>query len=46
MIAYSDDTALLTGLHRALGDAFTKQGRLREAVDAYSWTLGGPRGAR
>ena len=46
MIAYSDDNALLTGLHRALGDAYTKQGRLREAVDAYSWTLGGPRGAR
>ena len=46
MIAYSDDSALLTGLHRALGDALTKQGRLREAVEAYSWTLGGPRGAR
>jgi hypothetical protein len=29
-----------------LGDAYTKQGRFREAVDEYSWTLGGPRGTR
>ncbi|MFN8479465.1 MAG: tetratricopeptide repeat protein [Kouleothrix sp.] len=46
MIAYTDDVTLLKGLHRALGDAYSKQGRLKEAVDEYSWTLGGPRSAR
>ncbi|HRC77522.1 MAG TPA: hypothetical protein PLO33_17695, partial [Kouleothrix sp.] len=46
MIAYSDDARLLPGLHRVLGDVYAKQGRLREAIDEYSWTLGGPRGTR
>jgi tetratricopeptide (TPR) repeat protein/uncharacterized protein YjiS (DUF1127 family) len=46
LIADSDDAQVLQRLHRTLGDAYSKQGRLREAVEQYSWTLGGPRGAR
>lgn len=46
LIAYNSDQKLLQALHRALGDAYSKQGRLREAVDAYSWTLGGAQGSR
>lgn len=46
LIAYNSDHKLLQALHRALGDAYSKQGRLREAVDAYSWTLGGAQGSR
>jgi hypothetical protein len=37
---------LMQRLHRTLGDAYTKQGRFREAIEEYSWTHGGPRGAR
>ena len=46
LIADNDDVRVLQRLHRTLGDALTKQGRLREAIEEYSWTLGGPRGAR
>jgi hypothetical protein len=46
LISDSDDGQLLQRLHRTLGDAYSKQGRFREAVEEYSWTLGGPRGAR
>jgi tetratricopeptide (TPR) repeat protein len=46
LISDNDDGQLLQRLHRVLGDAYTKQGRFREAVDEYSWTLGGPRGTR
>jgi predicted negative regulator of RcsB-dependent stress response len=42
----SDEQKLTQRLHRTLGDAYTKQGRFREAIEAYSWTQGGPRSAR
>ncbi|MEN9934594.1 MAG: hypothetical protein RLZZ387_1173, partial [Chloroflexota bacterium] len=42
LIADSDDEQLLRRLHRILGDAYSKQGRFAEAVDAYSWTNGRP----
>jgi tetratricopeptide (TPR) repeat protein len=42
----SDEQKLAQRLHRTLGDAYTKQGRFREAIEAYSWTQGGPRSAR
>jgi len=38
LIAESDDPSLQRKLHRLLGDAFMKQHRVREAMDAYSWT--------
>ncbi|HWQ12034.1 MAG TPA: tetratricopeptide repeat protein [Roseiflexaceae bacterium] len=41
LIADSDDTQLLRRLHRALGDAYSKQGRFQEALEAYSWVPGG-----
>jgi hypothetical protein len=43
LIADNDDVQFLRRLHRALGDAYTKQGRLIEAVAEYSWTSSGPR---
>jgi hypothetical protein len=46
LIADNEDAQVLQRLHRTLGDAYSKQGRLREAIEEYSWTLGGPRGAR
>jgi tetratricopeptide (TPR) repeat protein/uncharacterized protein YjiS (DUF1127 family) len=46
LLSDSDEEKLMQRLHRTLGDAYTKQGRFREAVEEYSWTLGGPRGAR
>jgi hypothetical protein len=46
LLSDSDEEKLMQRLHRVLGDAYTKQGRFREAVNEYSWTLGGPRGAR
>jgi len=46
LIADNDDAQVLQRLHRTLGDALSKQGRLREAIEEYSWKLGGPRGAR
>jgi tetratricopeptide (TPR) repeat protein len=45
MIAENDDEQILRRLHRALGDAYSKQGRFREAMVEYSWTSGGPRGS-
>jgi hypothetical protein len=44
LIAESEDDRVLRRLHKALGDAYTKQGRFAEAVAEYSWT-GGGRGA-
>jgi hypothetical protein len=38
MIGESDDPSLQRRMHRLLGDAFMKQNRVREAMDAYSWT--------
>ncbi len=38
-IAENEDPQMLRRLHRLLGDAYMKQSRIREAMDAYSWTL-------
>jgi hypothetical protein len=46
LISDSDERQVLHRLHRVLGDAYSKQGRFREAIEEYSWTLGGPRGTR
>ncbi|HEU5097658.1 MAG TPA: lamin tail domain-containing protein [Roseiflexaceae bacterium] len=46
LLSDSDEGKLMQRLHRVLGDAYTKQGRFREAVSEYSWTLGGSRGTR
>jgi hypothetical protein len=46
LLSDSDEQKLMQRLHRTLGDAYTKQGRFREAIEEYSWTRGGPRGAR
>ena len=46
LLSDSDEQKLTQRLHRTLGDAYTKQGRFREAIEEYSWTHGGPRGAR
>jgi tetratricopeptide (TPR) repeat protein len=46
LLSDSDEQKLMQRLHRTLGDAYTKQGRFREAIEEYSWTHGGPRGAR
>ena len=45
LIADNDDPQTLRRLHRSLGDAYSRQSRFREAIEEYSWTLGGPRGA-
>jgi len=45
LLSDSDDHKLMQRLHRTLGDVYTKQGRFREAIEEYSWTPGGPRGA-
>jgi tetratricopeptide (TPR) repeat protein len=37
LIDYSEDRQTLQRLHRTLGDVYSKQGKLREAVEAYSW---------
>jgi hypothetical protein len=37
LIEYSEERRVLQQLHRVLGDAYSKQGKLREAVEAYSW---------
>jgi hypothetical protein len=34
-----DDRGALQKLYRLLGDAYTKQNRFRDAVEAYSWTF-------
>ena len=46
LLSDSDEQKLTQRLHRTLGDAYTKQGRFREAIEEYSWTHGGPRSAR
>ena len=38
MIGGDYDPSLLRRLHRLLGDAYTKQDRIEEAMEAYSWT--------
>jgi hypothetical protein len=38
LLSDSDDHKLMQRLHRTLGDAYTKQGRFREAIEEYSWT--------
>ncbi|KPL86782.1 tetratricopeptide repeat protein [Herpetosiphon geysericola] len=43
LIESHDDPGLLQRLHRALGDAYSKQGRWREAMDEYGWVLNKPR---
>ncbi len=41
LILDAEDRQVLRRLHRALGDVYTKQGRLAEAMDEYSWTPAG-----
>jgi hypothetical protein len=41
LITDVDEQQLLKRLHRVLGDAYTKQGRLIEAMDEYTWTPAG-----
>jgi tetratricopeptide (TPR) repeat protein len=41
LILDAEDRQVLRRLHRALGDVYTKQGRLAEAIDEYSWTPAG-----
>jgi hypothetical protein len=41
LILDADDRQILRRLHRTLGDVYTKQGRLAEAIDEYSWTPAG-----
>jgi tetratricopeptide (TPR) repeat protein len=41
LILDADDRQILRRLHRSLGDVYTKQGRLAEAIDEYSWTPAG-----
>ena len=43
LIEASDEATVLQRLHRALGDAYSKQGRWREAMEEYSWVLTKPR---
>ncbi len=38
LIAEVDDRKVLRRLHRTLGDVYSKQGRLREAITEYNWT--------
>jgi hypothetical protein len=41
LLVDADDRQLLTRLHRTLGDVYTKQNRIAEAMDEYSWTPAG-----
>jgi hypothetical protein len=41
LISDAEDRQLLKRLHRTLGDVYTKQGRLAEAMDEYSWAPAG-----
>ena len=43
LIETSEEATVLQRLHRALGDAYSKQGRWREAMEEYSWVLTKPR---
>ena len=45
LISDIDDRQVLQRLHRLLGDIYSKQGRFREAIEEYSWTLSRPRNA-
>ena len=38
LVEDEEDPKLLQRLHRLLGDAYTKQGRISEAMDEYSWS--------
>jgi len=40
MIAETSDISLLRKLHRTLGDAYSRQGRFRDAMREYSWIPG------
>jgi tetratricopeptide (TPR) repeat protein len=40
MIAETSDVSLLRKLHRTLGDAYSRQGRFRDAMREYSWIPG------
>ena len=40
MITETSDTNLLRKLHRTLGDAYSRQGRFRDAMREYSWIPG------
>ncbi|MGB9750673.1 tetratricopeptide repeat protein [Roseiflexus castenholzii] len=40
MIAETSDANLLRKLHRTLGDAYSRQGRFRDAMREYSWIPG------
>jgi tetratricopeptide (TPR) repeat protein/uncharacterized protein YjiS (DUF1127 family) len=41
LIADAEERQLQKRLHRTLGDVYTRQGRLEEAMDEYSWTPAG-----
>jgi hypothetical protein len=41
LISDVDDRQILKRLHRTLGDIYTKQGRIAEAMDEYTWTPAG-----
>ena len=40
LISDTDDPQILQRLHRLLGDAYSKQGRIDEAIAEYNWTYG------
>ena len=40
LIADVEDTSVLRQLHRTLGDAYSRQGRFRDAMREYSWIAG------
>jgi len=46
LIAEHEDEQTLRRLHRTLGDAYSKLGRFREAMEEYSWISGSPRAAK
>jgi tetratricopeptide (TPR) repeat protein len=39
LIEDNDDMQILQRLHRVLGDVYSKQGRINEAIEEYSWTF-------
>ena len=43
MIADNDDVSTLRQLHRTLGDVFSAEGKLIEAMQLYSWTADQPK---
>jgi hypothetical protein len=46
LIADNDDQNLLRQLHRTLGDAYSKQGLLDQAMEIYAWVPGIPKAIR